>query len=209
MSFFGIKDQGKSVVIVVDTSNSMFERSSRGTMYHFNFKTIKDQATELIQKLSINTRFNVIIYEGGSMAFAESNLPANDENKAAATQWINDLSEDPEMSISGRSGNGPKLMEGGGTRLDTAMKQIFQMQPEVVFLITDGEINRGNFDAIPEREMLDIIGKLQAGMSQPARIHVIHYLTSVTKGDEVKTLRSIARRNEGRFRQVKAEPVKK
>lgn len=230
MSFFGIQDTGKSVVIVVDTSNSMFERSRKGVMHRFNFKTIKDQTTQLIDKLSINTRFNVVVYEGGSMAFSDGNIPATDPNKAAAREWIQGLSEDPQMSIGRRAGNGPKLMEGGGTRLDTAMRQTFKFQPEIIYVITDGEINRGGggygnreendnrggnrrdddggSNKIGEREMVQIIEDLQKTLPQPARIHTLMYQTSVVRPEEIQTLRAIARRNNGKFRQVKAEETK-
>jgi hypothetical protein len=231
MSFFGIQDHGKSVVIVVDTSNSMFERSKKGVLHHFNFKTIKDQTTQLIDKLSINTRFNVVVYEGGSMAFSDGNIPATDTNKAAAREWIQGLSEDPQMSIGRRAGSGPKLMEGGGTRLDTAMRQTFKFQPEIVYIITDGEINRGGggygggnpddndnrggnrrddggSNKISEKEMVQVIEDLQKTLPQPARIHTLMYQTSVERPEEVQTLRAIARRNSGKFRQVKAEESK-
>ena len=227
MSFFGIQDTGKSVVIVVDTSNSMFSRSSKGQEHSFKFQTIKDQTTQLIDKLSINTRFNVVIYEGGSMAFAGENLPATDANKAAARDWVQGLDEDPSASIGRRHGDGPKLMEGGGTRLDTAMKQTFKFQPEVIYIITDGEINhgggrgreededskprggsrneRGEGNKITESEMIQLIEELQKSLPQPARIHTILYETHVTKADEENTIRAIARHNEGKFRTVKAE----
>lgn len=206
MSFFGIQDTGKSVVIVVDTSNSMFERSRRGQMHRFDFKTIKEQATQLIDKLNINTRFNVVIYEGGSMALTKELMPATDANKAAAREWIEGLSEEPSASIGNRGGRGPKLMEGGGTRLDTAMKQTFGFQPEVIYLITDGEINRGE-EKIDEREMLQIVSDLQAGLAAPARIHTILYETAVVRPEEERTIKALARRNGGKSRTVKAKEI--
>lgn len=204
MSFFGIQDTGRSVVIVVDTSNSMFERTRRGQLYKFNFKTIKEQALQLIDKLNINTRFNVVIYEGGSMALTPELMPATDANKAGAREWIDGLSEDPGASIGSRPGRGPKMMEGGGTRLDTAMKQTFKFQPEIIYVITDGEINRGA-EKIEEREIMQIVSDLQSGLSEPARIHTILYETSVVRPEEERTIKSLARRNGGKSRTVKAE----
>lgn len=206
MSFFGIQDTGRSVVIVVDTSNSMFERSRRGQLHKFNFKTIKDQAVQLIDKLNINTRFNVVIYEGGSMALTPELMPATDANKAAAREWINGLSEEPQASIGSRPGRGPKLMEGGGTRLDTGFKQTFQFQPEIIYVITDGEINRGS-EKIEEREIMQIVTDLQKTLPEPARIHTILYETSVVRPEEERTIKSLARRNGGKSRTVKAEEI--
>jgi hypothetical protein len=209
VNFFGIKDQARRVVIVVDTSNSMFERSRSGKMHFFDFKTIKEEAVKLINNLSINTLFNVVVYEGGSMAFSEEMMAATDANKQSSRQWIMDLEEDPGASIGGRKGRGPKLMEGGGTRLDTAMKQTFGYKPDVVFLITDGEINRGDGGKIDEKEMLSIIEEFQKLQPEPSRIHVVHYLTTVVRPEEEDTLKAIARRNKGQYIKVDAKELSK
>jgi len=204
VSFFGIREEAKRYMILIDSSNSMFERTRSGRQYRFDFTTIKDESVGLIEKLNANTLFNVAIYEGGSLAWNEYMVPATVSNKEAAIQWVRGLSEDPSRSIGSRRSPGVRLMEGGGTRLDTGLKQAFSFEPEVIFIVTDGEINRGNFNTIPEREMLDIIEGLQDQLAEPARIHVIHYETAVARDEEVDTMRAIASRNNGRFRKVKA-----
>lgn len=218
MKFFGIKDQGRNVVVLVDVSNTMFERVRRGQMYRFNFKTIKDETVKLIEGMNINALFNVVLYEGGAIAFAEQSVPATDANKAAAKAWVLGLDENPDTSISGRQSKGPKLMKGSGTRLDTGFELAFRMNPDLIFLITDGEINRGGYDAtIPEKEMIDIIEGLQKEQRKArgdesedaeARIHVIQYMTTIAKPNEVSTLRAIARRGHGRYRTLTAEEKK-
>jgi hypothetical protein len=114
---------------------------------------------------------------------------------------------------------GTGLYEGGGTRTDTALKQALSMRPSTVFLITDGEMSRRGGSAasqdnkdgepqsgeISEEELLGIIKDGQAKMEQPARIHVVHFLTKAAREEEEKVLRSVTRRNDGRFKQVKAE----
>lgn len=216
MSFFGIKDTGRSVLILIDTSNSMFERVRKGQQYHFRFKDIKDEAMKLIDSMNINALFNVVIYEGGAMAFSAQSVPATDANKAAARDWVMNLDENPSVSISGRRGNGPKLMEGGGTRLDTGFKVAFKMQPDLIFLITDGEINRGE-EKISQADITGQLKELQKELKKArgddsdeaeCKIHVIQYMTTVAKADEVQTLQAIARQNHGRYRTIKAEETK-
>jgi hypothetical protein len=58
---------------------------------------------------------------------------------------------------------------------------------------------------IDERELISIIAEAQKPLETPARIHVIHFLTKAARDEEEKTLRGVARRNDGQFRQVKAE----
>lgn len=207
VNYFGIRENAKRYVILIDTSNSMFERTRKGEQYRFDFSTIKDESVKLIERLNANTLFNVAIYEGGSMAWNSYLVPATIENKKTAVQWVRDIDENPNTSISGRHGSGPKLMEGGGTRLDTGLKQVFGFEPEAIFIVTDGEINRGNFNTIPEDEILAIIDNLQDGLSERARIHVIQYETAVAKKEEVDTMRAIASKNRGRFRKVKAKEL--
>ena len=50
-----------------------------------------------------------------------------------------------------------------------------------------------------------MIKDLQEDAEQTARIHVIHFLTKQAKKEEEEVLRDLARRNDGRFKQVKAE----
>jgi hypothetical protein len=42
-------------------------------------------------------------------------------------------------------------------------------------------------------------------LDEPARIHVIHFLTTQAREEEEDLLKSLARRNDGRFRQVEAK----
>ncbi|WP_309396827.1 vWA domain-containing protein [Cerasicoccus maritimus] len=207
VNYFGIREQARRYLILIDTSNSMFERTRQGELHRFDFTTIKDESVELISKLNANTLFNVAVYEGGSMAWKEFLVPATVANKQEATAWVRAIEEDPSVSIGSRRGGGPKLMEGGGTRLDTGLKQAFSFEPEVIFIVTDGEINRGNFDTITEDEILDLIKGLQEAMPEKTRIHVIQYETAVARDHEVDTMRAIASRNKGRFRKVKAKEL--
>lgn len=217
MKFFGIKGQGRNVLLLIDTSDSMFSRVRKGQNYNFRFKDIKDETVKLIDSLNINALFNIVIYEGGAMAFSDKSVPATDANKAAAKDWVINLDEG-QISISGRQGKGPKLMKGGGTRLDTGFELAFQMNPDLIFLITDGEINRGGHEnKISEKEMVEIVNGLQKAQRKArnddsedaeARINVIQYMTTVARPDEVSTLKAVARVGHGRYRTLQAQETK-
>ncbi|MEM8549940.1 MAG: hypothetical protein AAGF10_04055, partial [Verrucomicrobiota bacterium] len=177
-----------------------------GVRYHFDYQVIKNEVANLIAGLSPQTQFNLAIYEGGSLAWRDELVEATRENKEEARAWLEALSESPAASIASRKASGTRMMEGGGTRLDTALRQAFSFKPEVIFIVTDGEINRSG-RRITEEEMLDLIRELQGDIEERARIHVVHYATAVAKDVEVATMRAIAGRNNGRFRRVKAEPL--
>lgn len=206
VNYFGIREQARRYLILIDTSNSMFERRRKGELFRFDFSTIKNESIELINKLNANTLFNVAIYEGGSMAWKEFLVPATVANKQEAGAWVLAIDERPNVTISSRRGEGPKLMEGGGTRLDTGLKQAFSFEPEVIFIVTDGEINRGSAK-IREDEILEIIDELQKTAPEKARIHVIQYETAIARDEEIDAMRAIAAKNKGRFRKVKAKEL--
>jgi hypothetical protein len=217
VSFFGVSDMATRVAIVMDVSDTMFDRQPG------KFDAVKQEAAKLVQGLGINTLFNIIIYEGGSVAMFPDMQPATDANKQKAATWIQSVDGGRDkrgMSYRGAySKMGTGLYEGGGTRTDTALKQALAMRPSTIFLITDGEMSRRGGPGgdqkddkkddqsgdIDERELLSIVGEGQKPLETPARIHVIHFLTKAARDEEEKTLRSVARRNDGRFRQVKAE----
>jgi hypothetical protein len=217
VSFFGVSDMATRVAIVMDVSDTMFDRQPG------KFDAVKQEASKLVQGLGINTLFNIIIYEGGSVAMFPDMQPATDANKQKAAAWIQSVdggSDKPGMTYKrAYSKMGTGLYEGGGTRTDTALKQALAMRPSTIFLITDGEMSRRGGPGgdqkddkkddqsgdIDERELLSIVGEGQKPLETPARIHVIHFLTKAARDEEEKTLRSVARRNDGRFRQVKAE----
>lgn len=217
VSFFGVSDMATRVAIVMDVSDTMFDRQPG------KFDAVKQEASKLVQGLGINTLFNIIIYEGGSVAMFPDMQPATDANKQKAAAWIQSVDGGRDkrgMSYRGAySKMGTGLYEGGGTRTDTALKQALAMRPSTIFLITDGEMSRRGGPGgdqkddkkddqsgdIDERELLSIVGEGQKPLETPARIHVIHFLTKAARDEEEKTLRSVARRNDGRFRQVKAE----
>lgn len=212
VNFFGISDSATRVVITIDVSNSMFDRQPG------KFEAVKEQASKLVQGLSINTLFNIVIFEGGSVAMFPQLEPATDANKAKAQEWIRSVDggkEKQNMSYNRaykRMGTG--MYEGGGTRLDTALKQALGMKPTSVFVISDGQIakrpprdggdDQDNETEIEQEELLDMVKELQAQMEVPSRIHVIYFVTGKAKNEEEKKLRALARRNDGRFKQVEA-----
>ena len=212
VNFFGISDTATRVIIVVDVSDTMFDRQPG------KFNAVKSEAAKLIKGLGINTLFNIIIYEGGSVAMFPEPQPATDANKQKASAWVESVDgggSKRSMSYHGAySRMGTGLYEGGGTRTDTALKQALSMRPSTIFLITDGEMSRmgggadqdkGQGGEITEKELDDIVKSAQEKLEEPARIHVVHFLTKAARAEEEKVLRGVARRNNGRFKQVKAE----
>lgn len=205
VSFFGIEEQAERYVILLDTSNSMFVRSRGGTRHTYDFSEVKEETCRLLQSFNANTLFNLIVYEGGAWAWQQELQAATAPVREQAQHWVRTLGESPSLSIRDRRGQGPLLQEGGGTRLDTALKLAFSTyDPQVVFIVTDGEINSIPGGRITEETLVGLIRALQAAQAQPARIHVVHFKTAQMREVELQTLRAIARQGKGRFTEIVA-----
>src|SRR5205085_5946723 len=97
----------------------------------------------------------------------------------------------------------------GGTRHDLALQEAFNLKPEVIYMLTDGNATaaqpKGGLKAIPPEEIFRITDANQKTLSRRARLHVIYYLTGADKPDERQMLMTLAARNSGQFRPVSAK----
>jgi len=208
ISFFGIADDARSVVIMIDVSASMFGRTGdldyqSGKMLRKgkeqSFQRVRDEAIKLVDGLGLDTKFGIIRWSGSARSWQALLVPATTANKAAAKKHIQ---EDVDARSSGPRGGRP-----GGTRHDYALEVLFELAPETAYMLTDGNAtasDRGGKE-IPADELLDIIATAEkAGVAVP-RIHTLYYLTGADKKSEEKLLRSISRKTGGKFAKVEVE----
>jgi uncharacterized protein YegL len=112
-SFFGIRASGNAVVYVVDCSSSM-----RGAP----LQRLKQELIDSIRELPPRSRFTVIFFNSGAIAFDGKAvlLRADPPNKAKVIAWVSQVQAE------------------GGTDPSTALGMALGIQPSVVFLMTDG-----------------------------------------------------------------------
>ena len=209
MSFFDIKDNARSVVIMIDVSASMFGRTG-DLDYGSNklvrrgkdqaFQIIRDEAFKLIDSLSVNTSFGVIHWSGSARLWKESLVPATKGNRSLAKEHIQN---NVDYNKAGPRGGRP-----GGTRHDYALEALFSLRPEVAFMLTDGNatrtLGRGKFEVIPAKELYELIEKAARELPKIPRIHTIYYLTGKDDREEERMLRGFSRKTNGKFRKQKA-----
>ncbi|HPA19011.1 MAG TPA: vWA domain-containing protein [Verrucomicrobiae bacterium] len=202
MSFFGIQDTGRSVVIMIDVSGSMFLRLGDAA-----FGAVKEQATSLITGLGINSRFGIVVWSGGAGRWKEECVPATDATKAAATAFVrNDLGPDAYRRLGSICRD--VLREGpGGTRHDLALRQAFAMRPEIIYMLSDGNALVED-TPIPTDDILGLTAQLQRSLPKEARLHTIYFMTGPNKPAERELLKSLAARNGGRFTDFDAKARK-
>lgn len=209
VAFFNIKDTARSVVVMIDVSQSMFSRTGdydSGTRKLLkegkdqSFQIIRDEAEKLIAGLGADSRFGIIRWSGSARSWKPELVRATDANKAEARTHIQ---ESVDANSSPPTGGRP-----GGTRHDYAVEELIRLAPEVAFMLTDGNATRsgagGGMTAIPPEEIFRQIDLAAKDGSALPRIHTIYYMTGADKKDEEDLLRGIARKTKGRFRKVEA-----
>jgi hypothetical protein len=171
---FGIKGTGSRFVYVFDRSKSMASFESRPMI------AAKRELLKSLESLNKSNQFQIIFYNESTRIFnANDKLQlflASDDMKKEATGFVNRTQPD------------------GGTDHVRALKQAFQLNPDVIFLLTDAE---GGFS---NRELADlqrfrgtaVINAIQFGISD-RRDRSLKRVSEMTGGNylfkNIRTLR--------------------
>ncbi len=164
--FFGSKGAGKSFVYVVDCS---------GSMYGQRFRRAKEELVRSIGKLSPEQKFFVYFFNDRTFPLfdpkpAKTMIPATPANRQRASAWIR--SREPEST----------------TDPLYALQQALELKPEVIFLLTDGELD----DPVEVQKMI----------RKNNKAHVVIHTIAFENEDGAVTLEAIAKENNGTFRFV-------
>ena len=111
--FFGIGDDGKSFVYVVDRSTSMLGG---------NFERLKEELISAINMLTREHTFHVIFYSDTHEPMPGGMTKARDRAKEKAREWIE------------------SMFPVGGTYPAEALSEAIKEGPDAVFFMTDGQI---------------------------------------------------------------------
>lgn len=202
VSFLGITEEAARFVIIVDISSTV-KRSveTAGS----SMEAIRDEAMRLIESLNANTLFGFIQHARNYDLFKEQLIPATIDNKEKAQEYLKAKFRTNGTSAAGWN-KGPSVA-GHDNGLLTVLNFAFRMQPDVIFLISDGgylsDGAKGKGRAIPLEEAHRFIRLLQKDLPEDARIHSIHFPDP--NGSERfigSGMRSIASRNGGEYRKI-------
>ncbi len=164
-SFFDIWDKGSRLAYVVDRSGSM-----RG----LKIMAVKEELARSIRSLDPGKEFYIVFYDDGPLPMQpERLLPATDANKQKALLWVQ------------------TVQTMGGTQPMEAMRIALGMNPDAIFLLSDGQFDTSVAEQIRAENRA---GKV--------RIHTIAFHDA--SGEEV--LRKIAEENGGVYHFVPGSP---
>ncbi len=159
IKFLGVQTTAKRIVIMYDVASA-----------GMSMENIRDETARLIDGLGVNVRFGLVEYVRSFAVFRNELIPANDENRAAARTWLNQY-----FSTSGTLPRSVPNTVTGSLGFLVALEQVFKQQPDVVFVISDANMQRGSGfgQTITPAEIGDTLQRLQATLPVPAKIYFI------------------------------------
>ncbi|MFA7344289.1 MAG: hypothetical protein WC003_08305 [Terrimicrobiaceae bacterium] len=193
MSFFGIQSTGKRILLIFDVSTSVVNKASAAGI---PLSKIQEETSDLIGKLPISARFGIIQFTQNFKPFNEDLVPATDQNRAAALEWIkSEWVESGTMGASGKVTGNPRGLVG-------VLELAARMQPDVIFLISDASFQwkpSGRIEDIPWKE----IEKLTQGPLQGTEGCKIHFIGFEMKPGDKREFGTIIRKTGGKIREIK------
>ena len=170
LQYYGIPICAKRVVFVLDTSGSM-----RGEP----MEAAKRALTQTLEKLPDVVQFDVVMFDRTVSAWQKELVSATRDAKSAATRAVLDRGMDR------------------GTASNAALNAAFQLDPEAIYFLSDGEPTDGRPDQI-------ISAITTLNRTRRVSIHTIGVVTDRTGGAGLALfMKPLADQNYGSFQLVK------
>ena len=222
INFFGLRTRAKSIVLLVDVSDSMVMDPSRGSARPGvaarapikgiqTYAALEAEVWRVIRSLDASIKFNVVCFAGDVKPYQEAMLvSATNAQKEGAIRFIRQyspaLNAIAEQRAKERAAAGFQAAPGastdathfnhGATRTKEALKYAFKMNPDAICLVSDGIPTDGG---VGGTEILTELKTMQAALPRPAVINVVAYLAD---GGQ-KFMDDLAKQNQGSFKEIK------
>lgn len=191
-SLFGIEDRGQRILILFDNSATVWNKASAAGISTDAFVA---ELSQLIDGLNANTMFGLVPFAQQVGTFKDYMIAAGARNRAAAKQWVvknvrsQRKSTELEFSINGIQG---------------ALTVGFQLEPEVIFIISDGDFQRGSSAQakggdVPWSELERTLRELQRESGLKPRIHFVGFQVEPAAAEAIA---QITRRSRGSFAEL-------
>lgn len=195
ISLLGIKDNAQNIVIAFDVSGSVITNMANKNM---PLPTMKDEVKSMIESLNANTAFTVVQFVRAYDFFSPQTIPATVANKKAAADWL----EKHFSKAKGSSQTG--WTKGSPNGIQLVSKAIFELQPDVIFIFSDGDFQRTPINKRSGNEQVSLsewnaeLMDYQRQLPKQARIHFIGF---GVKENAKTALKNIFRMNGGQYKE--------
>jgi hypothetical protein len=181
-AFFGVEDRGERIVIVVNTSVSVRNKAQRRGV---SWDRIQEEVNRVIDQLDGGTLFGIVQFSQGVRMFTDFPVPATSSNREAARQWVRD----------NLRGNPPVTAGQAWFGHEAAFESAFRLDPDVVFLVTDGVLDRReesggrvSYPTIPFATLIGSVRGFARGAARETRVHVIGFEMRPADADSMRRL---------------------
>ena len=168
--FRPVEQTSGKIVYVVDRSGSMTD----------SIDFVKAELRRSIAELGDDVEFHVIFYSSGPPVEMPTRrlVPATDRNKQLAFEFVDGI-----IAL-------------GETDPSKALERAFAVRPEVIYLLTDGEFDRG---------IIDLVKRLNVG--RRAQVFTIGFLYTYPGTSAERVLKQIARDSGGEYKFVSEQDL--
>ena len=187
-SLFGIEDSGERILLLFDDGGSVINKARRSGV---PISAIRKEAIRVIDGLNANTLFGLIRFVRRVGTFQDILVPATRENKRIVNEWIENT------LATGKKKRTELTFAGSG--IEAALEDAFQMEPDVIFLLSDADFQRyaavtGKGEEVPWDDVSDALRRLRREASKNVRVNFIGFQV---RDDDRKEMRRLVRRTGG------------
>jgi hypothetical protein len=188
-SLFGIEDSGQRILILFDNSSTVWNKASDAGVTTDAFVR---ELSMLVDGLNANTLFGLVPFARQVGTFRDYMIAAGARNKQEAKRWI------VENVRSSRKATQLPFVEDG---IQGALTVAFQMEPEVIFIVSDGDFQRSktakaSAGDVPWKDVDRTLRALTREYGIEPRIHFIGFKVEPEAADAIN---KITRRFGGEF----------
>lgn len=193
--FFGQRFSTRAVVICMDISPSMV---NKGVV-----EAVRDESVKMLADLGPGTKFNLVVFVDGALAFAPEMLFATQENKQKADAWL-------KQSFNGRS-QGNRRGYSGSTPSE-ALRVAVEMGADTIFVLSDdppylkeGNVQTGVEIVDHRDQIMDYVKDIEATQGRAVRIHPLLYkpFENERGRESINFYKKLAQRTGGRLQVIK------
>jgi len=193
MSFLGIQTSGQRILLLFDVSSSVTHKAAKAGV---PLEKIQQETLNLISKLPITSKFGIIQFTQNYKPFSKELLPATDNNRAAAVNWVQS-----EWVTKGSMSESSKVIS-NSQGLIGVLGLATEMKPDVIFIISDGSFQwkaGGGSGTIPWKEVKKIFTE-DFYKSPDCKVNFIAF---EAKDEDSREMRSISQRSGGKMIELK------
>ena len=222
INFFGLRTRAKTIVFLVDVSDSMVlplnlppapgttapvKKAEKGPQ---TYASLEREISRVIRSLENGMSFSVVCFAGDVEPYKPALVPANDLEKDRAIRWL--AAHNPGLNLVAERRAAERAAAGfekkkdastsvtkfnhGGTRSMAALKYAFAMNPDAICFVSDGVPTDGGYQAM---EILPAVQEMQKQLPRPSVINTVAFLAD----GGLQFMKDLAAQNQGNFKEIK------